>query len=252
MIQDPAFYALAVPAVLLAGISKGGFGSGLALAAVPLMSLVIPVPQAAAIMLPVLMAIDLINVWVYRHDFSRPDLKIMLPGAALGTVAGWVGFHFMTEDATRLMVGLIAIVFTLDHWLPLRPKVQGIRPPGWRGLWWGALGGFTSFFAHAGSPPVQVYLLPRGLPKRPYVGTFALLFWAINVMKAPAYWSLGQFTQEVLLTSLVLAPLAPVGIRLGLWAQHHLSDRIFFRVCYGFLFLTGIKLTWDGVSGMLS
>lgn len=251
MIQDPLFYLLAVPAVLIAGISKGGFGSGLALAAVPMMSLVIPVPMAAAIMLPVLMCIDFINVWVYRRDHDRQDLKYLLPGAALGTLIGWFGFQFMTENGTRLMVGLIAIIFTLDHWLPLRPKPDGARSPNWGGLFWGTLGGFTSFFAHAGSPPVQVYLLPRGLSKKVYVGTFAIFFWAVNVMKAPAYWNLGQFSREVLLTSLVLAPLAPIGVRLGLWGQKRLSDRIFFGVCYGFLFLTGIKLTWDGVSGML-
>ena len=62
MIQDPLFYFLAVPAVLIAGISKGGFGSGLALVAVPMMSLIVPVPVAAAIMLPVLMSIDFINI----------------------------------------------------------------------------------------------------------------------------------------------------------------------------------------------
>lgn len=251
MIQDLAFYALAVPAVLIAGLSKGGFGSGLALVAVPMMSLVIPVPMAAAIMLPVLISIDFITVWVYRHDWSRPDLKKMLPGAVVGTVIGWAGFQFMTEDGTRLMVGVIAIVFTLDHWLPLRPKPDGARPPGWRGAFWGAVGGFTSFFAHAGSPPVQVYMLPRGLSKRAYVGSFAVFFWAVNLMKLPAYWELGQFTSEVLLTALVLVPLAPLGIRLGLWAQNRLSDGVFFGVCYAFLFMTGIKLTWDGVSGML-
>ena len=251
MITDPLFYAAAIPAVLIAGISNGGFGSGLALVAVPLMALIIPVPMAAAIMLPVLMSIDFINIWVYRNDFSRADLKLLLPGGAVGTLVGWFGFQFMTEDGTRLMVGLIAILFTLDHWLPFRPKADGARPATWPGLIWGTLGGFTSFFAHAGSPPVQVYLLPRGLTKRAYVGTFAVFFWAVNIMKFPAYWELGQFTPDVLWTALVLVPLVPIGMRIGLWGQERLSDGIFFGVCYFFLFLTGIKLTWDGLSGML-
>mgnify|MGYP003670536880 FL=1 len=251
MITDPLFYLLAVPAALIAGISKGGFGSGLALIAVPMMSLVVPVPMAAAIMLPVLMSIDFINIWVYRKDFSRPDLKVLLPGAVLGTAAGWAGFQFMTEEGTRLMVGLIAIVFTLDHWLPIRPKPDGARPPGLRGVFWGMCGGFTSFFAHAGAPPVQVYLLPRGLAKRPFVGTFAIFFWAVNLMKFPAYWELGQFTPEVLWTALVLVPLVPVGIRIGLWGQNRLSDKVFFGVCYVLLFFTGIKLTWDGLRPLI-
>jgi uncharacterized membrane protein YfcA len=251
MIDDPLFYALAIPAALIAGISKGGFGSGLGLIAVPMMALIVPVPMAAAIMLPVLISIDFINIWVYRKDFSAGDLKFLLPGAVLGTLIGWAGFHFMTEAGTRLMVGLIAIVFTLDHWLPIRPKPDGARPPGPRGVFWGMCAGFTSFFAHAGAPPMQVYLLPRGLSKRAYVGTFAVFFWAVNLMKVPAYWNLDQFTSEVLLTALVLVPFVPLGIRIGLWGQTRLSDKMFFGVCYVLLFLTGVKLTWDGVAGML-
>ncbi|PIW30238.1 MAG: hypothetical protein COW30_02930 [Rhodospirillales bacterium CG15_BIG_FIL_POST_REV_8_21_14_020_66_15] len=251
MITDPVFYALAVPAALLAGISKGGFGSGVVVMAVPMLSLLMPVPMAAAIMLPILMLTDFINLWVYRRDWNWPDLKYLMPGAVIGTALGWAGFHFLTEGGMRLMVGVIAIVFTLDHWLPLRPKTGGARPPGPRGAVWGTVGAFTSFFAHAGGPPIQVYMMPRGLPKRTYVGTFALYFWAVNMMKAPAYWGLEQFTTEVLATSLVLMPLAPVGIRIGLWCQNRLSDRVFYGVCYVFLFLTGIKLTWDGVTSMI-
>lgn len=251
MIQDPLFYAIAVPAAILAGLSKGGFGSGVLVMVVPMLSLIMPVPVAAAIMLPILMLTDLINLWVYRKDWSWPDLRFLLPGAVAGTLLGWTGFHFLTEGGTRLIVGVIAIVFTLDYWLPLRTKAPGARPPGPRGLVWGTVGAFTSFFAHAGGPPIQVYMMPRGLPKRTYVGTFAIFFWAVNLMKAPAYWGLDQFTGEVLMTALVLMPLAPVGIWLGLWCQNRLSDRLFYGVCYVFLFITGLKLTWDGVTGLV-
>lgn len=251
MIQDVSFYFLAVPAVLLVGVSKGGFGSGIVLMAVPLLSLKVPVPMAAAIMLPILVLTDFITVWVYRRDWSGSDLKYLLPGAVLGTLLGWVGFRFLDENGTRLMVGIIAIAFTLDHWTPLRPKADGPRPARPAGAFWGAAGAFTSFFAHAGGPPIQVYMLPRGLDKRRFVGTFAVYFWIVNLMKMPAYWNLGQFDERVLTTAAVLAPLAPLGIRLGLWCQKRLDDRIFFRLVYFFLFLTGIKLTWDGVSGMM-
>lgn len=250
MIQDPLFYALAVPAALAVGISKGGFGSGLVLLAVPMLSLIIPAPKAAAIMLPVLILTDFVTVWVYRRDWSGDDLKHLLPGAVIGTGLGWYGFQFLTEDGLRLMVGIIALVFTADHWLPLRPKSTEPKPPRPVGVLWGALGGFTSFFAHAGGPPLQVYLLPRGLAKRRFVGTIAVYFWIVNLMKLPAYWSLDQFSEDVFWTALVLMPLAPLGIWVGLWAQTRLSDKVFFRFCYGFLTFTGVKLTWDALRGM--
>ncbi len=248
---DPLFWLIAVPAALLVGLSKGGFGAGVVLMAVPMLSFVVPVPVAVALMLPVLMLTDFVNVYVYRGDWSAADLKYLLPGAVIGTGLGWAGFQVLTEDGTRLMVGVIAILFTLDHWLPLRPKSGGPAEARPAGVFWGAFGGFTSFFAHAGGPPIQVYMLPRGLSKRRFVATFAVFFWIANLLKAPVYWGLNLFNEQVLWTALVLMPLAPVGIRIGLWAQNHVSDRVFYTLCYGFLFLTGLKLTWDGVGAMV-
>ncbi|MEK9670970.1 MAG: sulfite exporter TauE/SafE family protein [Rhodospirillaceae bacterium] len=250
MIADLLFYLIAVPAALAVGISKGGFGAGVVILAVPMLSLVIPTPVAATIMLPVLITTDFITVWVYRKDFSRPDMRVLLPGAFIGTALGWYGFQFLTQDGLKLMVGVIALIFTADYWLPLRPKKDGAKPAGIRGTFWGTLAGFTSFFAHAGGPPLQVYLLPRGLQKRAFVGTVGVFFWIVNLSKIPAYWNLNQFSQDLLLTSLVLMPLAPVGIGIGLWAQTRLNDKLFFKIVYGFLAFTGVKLTYDALRGM--
>jgi hypothetical protein len=61
-----AFYPVAVFAILLTGIAKGGFGGGSGGVAVPLMSIYIAPPEAAAIMLPILCAMDLFGVHAYR------------------------------------------------------------------------------------------------------------------------------------------------------------------------------------------
>ncbi|MBI2586940.1 MAG: sulfite exporter TauE/SafE family protein [Rhodospirillales bacterium] len=250
MIADLWFYALAVPAVLLAGVSKGGFGSGLVVLAVPLMSLVVPPPQAAAIMLPILVVMDLTAFWTYRKSFDRGHLKAILPAAAIGVGLGWATFGLLDASAVRLLVGVLALVFPLAYWLDWKPPRVVGPPKLWGGLW-GAVSGFTSFVAHAGGPPILVYLLPQQLEKRLFVGTLIVFFMIVNALKLVPYGQLGQFHVGNLLTSAVLLPLAPLGIWLGLWMQNRIPDRAFYGVCYTFLFLTGLKLCWDGVAGMV-
>lgn len=249
MIPDIWFYALAVPAVMIAGISKGGFGSGVGIIAVPLMALRVPPPQAAAIMLPILVVMDITGFWVYRKTFHAGHLKVLLPAATVGIAVGWATFGFLDVAQVRLLIGVIAVAFPVVHWLDLRASRPSKSPTAWGGLW-GAVAGYTSFLAHAGGPPVNVYLLPLKMQKRQYVGTTVMFFTAVNALKLIPYGQLGQFHAENLLTSAVLLPLAPFGIWLGLWMQGRVTDVAFYRVCYVLLFLTGIKLLWDGVTGM--
>ncbi len=249
MIADVWFYVLAVPAVLIAGISKGGFGSGLVVLAVPLMSLRVPPPQAAAIMLPILVAMDLTAFWNYRRSFDRAHLKVILPASVLGIGLGWATFGLLDAAAVRLLVGALAILFPLGYWFNLKPPTLAVPPRLWGGLW-GAVAGFTSFVAHAGGPPVLVYLLPQKLEKRLFVGTLVVFFMVVNALKLVPYGQLGQFHAGNLMTSGALLPLAPLGIWLGLWMQNRIPDRAFYNVCYVFLALTGVKLVWDGLAGL--
>lgn len=122
MIEDPVFYALAIPALFLTGISKGGFGSGLGIVAVPMMALVIPVTQAAAVMLPILCLMDVFGVLGYRKSWDRANMRIMVPGAVLGIGLGTVTFGVLDEGWVRLLIGLIAVVFTAQRLLGLFPK----------------------------------------------------------------------------------------------------------------------------------
>jgi len=251
-ITDPLFYALAVPVVLIVGISKGGFGGGVGMIAVPLLSFAIPLPRAAAVLLPILCVMDLFAVAAYRGEFSRPDLARLLPGALAGIGLGAFAFGVFDERWLRVLVGAIAVAFSLD-WVVGLSRGRALaepRPPGaWRGLLWGGLAGFTSTLAHAGGPPVSVYLLPRRLHPTLYVGTTVVLFTAINYVKLVPYAWLGQLRVENLATSLVLLPLAPVGVRLGRWLHDRFEEASFYRVVYALLLVTGLKLLSEALSG---
>ena len=252
MIADPWFYAAAVPAVLLVGMSKGGFGGGLGLTAVPLMALVISPIQAAGILLPVLCLMDLLAMWQYRGLWIWPELRILLPASLVGITAGALSFGYLSEDLIRLIVGVIALVFTLHYWHnKWRSRETGMPdfPPSVAVLG-GGVAGFTSFIAHAGGPPVNMYLLRRSLGRTEFVATTVLFFAVVNYVKLIPYAWLGQFDTANLTTSLVLAPFAPVGIAVGVWLHRRISDRFFFGVVYVLLFCVGLKLIYDG-SGAL-
>src|SRR3990167_8267991 len=164
-ILDPWFYAAAIPAVILSGISKGGFGGGLGIMSVPIMSLVISPVQAAAILLPVLCLMDLFGLWVYRNQWDPVNLKILIPGSIAGIILGTLLFRYLTPEFIKLLLGAIAILFTLDYWTsPWRDRLEHTGKPD---VVWGTLAGIvsgvTSFIAHAGAPPVTMYLLPQRL-----------------------------------------------------------------------------------------
>ncbi len=250
MITDPWFYVAAIPAVLLFGIAKGGFGGGLGVVAVPLMALVVSPLQAAAVLLPILCLMDLVGLWAYRGRWLWPELRILVPASMVGIAAGALLFGFMSAATVRIIVGVIAIVFTLHYVYSTRRRPASALPhfPPSVGIAAGASGGFTSFIAHAGGPPISMYLLRRPLDRTDFVATTVLLFAAINYVKLLPYAWLGQLSAANLLTSLVLAPLAPIGVYTGVWLHRRVSDRFFFRLMYLLLFVVGCKLLYDGLT----
>ncbi len=246
MDHEPLFWVIAVISVLVTGVSKGGFG-GLALLAVPLMALVISPVQAAGIMLPILIIMDWVGVWTYRKYWDRRLLWLTLPGAILGIIAGGLLAGYVDDQVVRIVVGLIAILFPI--YAIVKPSggdafIKNNRP---LGLISGTVAGFTSFIAHAGGPPYQAYAIPQGLDKRIYAGTAVMFFFVVNFVKVVPYAMLGQFDQSNLTTSLILIPLAPIGVLFGAWLVKHIDQTLFYRILYGIIFMVGLKLLWDGL-----
>lgn len=244
MIENPLFWVSAVVAVIITGISKGGFG-GLALFAVPLMALTISPIQAASIMLPILILMDWVSGWSYRKHFNKGLVLRMLPAAILGIGIGWALAGFVTDNAVRIIVGVIAIAFPLYNWFGPKSGLAAIKDSKLAGHLAGALAGFTSFIAHAGGPPFQAYAIPQGLPHRIYAGSAVMFFLVVNAVKLVPYAALGQLDASNLMTSAVLLPIAPIGVLLGVWLTKRIDGVLFYRIMYGLIFLTGLKLLWD-------
>lgn len=249
MLDNPAFYATAIPAVLIFGISKGGFGGGLGIAAVPLMALAVSPVMAAAILLPLLLLMDVIGVWAYRRRFHRRLVLSMLPGALFGIAIAGLVFHYLNDDLIRVILGLTATGFAAHYFLGAKSDVPAKPHRPWLAAFWGWIAGFTSTVAHSGGPPAHIYMLPLQLDKAIFVGSTVMLFAIVNVAKIVPYAFLGLFGSSNLVASLVLAPVAAIGMYLGIWLHDRINQRLFYRLCYFFVLLTGLRLIHDGITG---
>lgn len=250
MMTDPFFFAVAIPAVIIVGLSKGGFGGGVGLLGVPLVSLAVPPLQAAGIMLPVLLVMDAVAVASYRGSFHRATLKLLVPAGLTGIIVGWLAASLVSEAFVRLLVGLVALAFTLDYWFRASAAMPA-RPSTLKGSFWGMVSGFTSFVSHAGGPPFQMYVLPLRLDQRLFSGTAVMFFAIVNLAKVGPYFFLGQLGADNLWTSAMLLPLAIGAALFGVWLVKVLPREIFYRITYGAIFVVSLKLIWDGVTGLL-
>ncbi|MEO0938179.1 MAG: sulfite exporter TauE/SafE family protein [Pseudomonadota bacterium] len=246
----PGFFAIAGPAVIFAGISKGGFGSGAAFASASLLALVVEPGLALGVMLPLLMLIDVTTLRPYWRKWAWPETRVLILGGIPGVALGAALYQVANADVFRVLIGAISLGFVAWQLAQARGWLRlGRAPLGERaGALAGLVAGFTSFVSHAGGPPAAVYLLSRGLTKTQYQGSTVLLFWVINIAKFIPYAFLGMFTAQTALANLALAPFALLGAWLGVKAHHMVPERAFFALTYVLLVLTGTKLIWDGLT----
>ena len=118
------------------------------------MAVVVSPVQAAAILLPILMVMDVLALRAYWGEWDTQNLRVLLPAALVGTALGLVTFGSLSADGLRVLVALVALSYALQYFLPRRAGEAGPPRPV-AGLLWGALSGCTSFSVHAGGPPVQ-------------------------------------------------------------------------------------------------
>jgi uncharacterized protein len=246
VVTDPWFYAAAIPAVLLIGLAKSGFGIGFGALAVPLLGMVVPIPQAAAILLPVLAIADIAGLQQLWRDRDAKLLRHLLPWGLLGTLIGALLFGALPLKVVTGVVGALTLAFLAQRLL-FPPKRDDPPPPRWLGPVLTTASGFTSFVAHAGSPPISAYLLPQKLPPRLFSATMAVYFTVLNTAKWVPYAWLGLIDLRNLATSLLLMPLAPAGVWLGVRLTRYVNPTWFYRFAYAGMALTGAKLLWDGL-----
>ena len=240
-----SYFVLAGLAALLVGLSKGGLPT-VGMLAVPLLSLFMSPVKAAVLLLPIYIISDVVSVWLYRKNFSPPNLKILIPAGVLGVFVGWLTASVTSDSAVKLIIGCMGVGFCLNTWLRKTP--QDKQPADVKKGWfWGTVAGFTSFIAHAGGPPFQIYVLPQRLPKIQFAGTATLLFAVINAAKIWPYQLLQPYSHDDLMRAADLIPFALVGTVLGAYITKKIADVWFYRLVQAGLFTVSLKLMADVV-----
>ena len=226
------------------GISKSGFGAGFGSLAVPLMALAVTVPQAAAILMPVLLLVDLLGLAAFRRNFDRALLKFLIPFGLIGTAVGAFLFTVLNAHVVAGIVGGCTLLFLAQR-LVFPPRANSLPPPKWAGALLTLTAGFTSFVAHAGGPPLNAYVIPMRLTPLVFTATMAMFYFVINLSKWVPYAWLGLLNIQNMSTSLVLLPMAPIGVWIGIRIAKRINPLLFYRLIYAGMFLTGTKLLWD-------
>jgi uncharacterized membrane protein YfcA len=230
-------------------LAKGGF-TGLGALGTPLMAFATRDPiRAAAILLPILIAQDVVGVTAFRRSWSGSILAIMLPGATVGIALGYLFAAIVPESAVMAALGAISILFGAYRlWVERGGRISASsNSPPWVGAMFGAAAGFTSQVAHAGGPPFQMWVMPRRLDRDTFVGTSAIFFAVVNWIKVPAYVALGQFTAENAAATLVLLPLAVLASAAGVKLVRRVAVERFYTVVYWLMVIAGAKLVLDGL-----
>lgn len=246
---DFTFFLFAIPAVIFAGTSKGGFGSGAAFAATPLLALIIEPAAAVGLMLPLLMLMDIGALKPYWRKWDVSVSKVLLIGSVPGLALGAALFGLADPDVFRILIGLVAIGFVLFQGARRIGLLQleGRNMSDGAGYFFGAVAGFTSFISHAGGPPAAVYMLSRSMTKTSYQATTVIVFWFINLLKFIPFIAMGMITLDMWLAWLILAPFALLGVWLGVVAHRFVPERLYFALTYVFLLITGTKLIFDAL-----
>jgi len=242
------FFITVIPAIILYGIAKSGLGGSMTLISIPLMTIVMPLNEALGIVLPILIFSDFIATYKYRKEFDLPTLKLMVPFAAIGVVIGSLTFSYFSEELLKFIIGLMGFLFAGHYFFLKKNKEAKSEKNFLKGGICSTISGFTSFCVHAGGTPVSIYLLPLRLKKEIYVGTRIIFFTFMNLIKLPFYINLSMTNFVTFKQSVVLFPLAFIGILIGYKLLKIIDEKLFYNILYALILVSSTKLIFDFIS----
>lgn len=244
-------YLVAAFAVVLTGISKSGLAGGLGILGVPLVALTMSPQDAAVLLLPILIGIDILSVWRYRKAWQARMIVALLPGAMVGILLGMISFSSINSSNLRIAIGLMALGFVANYVLRNFRSTATEPTNNWAAVFIvSALSGFAGFVAHAGGPLIKGTLLRMQFDKTAFVGSNALFFFTLNIAKGVGYAALGLFSTDGLLASASLTPFLFLGVGIGFALHDRIAQKTFVRLAYVLLVIAGFNLLYIGFASL--
>jgi uncharacterized membrane protein YfcA len=241
------FFLCAIASVIVVGISKSGFGAGLGVLSLPLLASQSSINEALAILLPLLIAIDLVGLRRFIKNADWRILKLIVPPAFGGMLLGMIFFTIITPKVLTLSVGIFIMLFLIHMLVASHFDLKEAKPYPWLGRLMGLISGFTSFVAHNGGPPITIFMLREKLIPMVYTSTLGVFFAMINFGKLGPYAYLELLNFKQLATSVILLPCVPIGVYLGFYLAEKISMKWYYRIVQFFLLVASIKLIADGL-----
>lgn len=250
--SDPLFWLVGGVTICVIAASKGAFGGGVASIGVPMLSLITDPIGAAIIVAPLISMMDMFTLRTFGpSSWSKPDLRVLLPGLLAGIGLGWWALTRVNPHLVALLIGLISVIFAV-YWFVKRARKDVIQEHPVQpalGFVAGTASGFTTFIAHAGGPPVAMYLIRRQLGKTLFVGTNTAFFTLGNILKLGPYGLLMVHRPDCAAAALLLAPLIPLSVWVGLNWHKRLSYEGILLATNLILIVGGARLIWQGAVG---
>lgn len=224
---------------LLVGLAKGGFG-GLAMIAVPLLTLIMPTKQAVASALVMLLLGDIIALWAFWRKWDPHILWVLVPAGAIGAFGGSFWLVVISDTWLKLIIGVLTLIYVAYRLVAEKIESLQYDPPDWLGAGAGLAAGITSALANAGAPPLLAYLLLKRLEPTIFVGTFTFYIAIINAIKLPIFIQTGTFQWEAFRPVSWAILFIPIGTWLGRYIVERVSMKVFNWIVLALLTVTGI------------
>lgn len=226
------------------GAVKGTLGVGLPLVVVPMLSLMIPAPQAMGLLVtPVLSS----NLWQAleggRFAFTLRRFAGLIIAQFVATITTVWWAQGLSLKAFNSLIALIVVSAVVA--MAFRPRGEiSERAQRWAnpvvGLIAGIMGGISSLTG----PIIIAYLVALRLKREEFIGSISVIYLFASVPMYAAMLWVGRFgTQEVLLSLLALVPMF-LGLKIGTAIRHRLSEELFRRLLYAFLTLLAVLLVF--------
>ncbi|MFD0980446.1 sulfite exporter TauE/SafE family protein [Tropicimonas aquimaris] len=239
---------LVICAVFFSAFLRGMAGFGFALAAVPIVSLVLSPVEAVAIGVLLQVVVGLRDVFVLHADIHRPSLVRLSLGSLLGTPVGILALTALSPDAARILIAT-AILVGLVMILRYKPTEQ--RAHNGLALAAGVASGAFSGLAAIPGPPAVAYYLGSGINSVQTRASLLFFFFIAALMATPGLFVAGAVNSHTLWLSFVSIPALALGTWLGTEAFNRLDSTQYRQLAIAVMGLSALLAGWRGLSAYI-